>query len=371
MHARSTVPRAAALLAVGLLVAGAVAQVRVQDVARLQGQRTNKLMGFGLVVGLPGTGDGEKYVPTIRALMKLHERHHAPVLNLDEVKGNKSIALVVVEATIPEFGAREGQTIDVTVSTLGTATRLTGGQLLTTPLQYAALDPEDPGTWTIFALAGGRVTTPDASTPTRGLIAAGAVLEEDVVYNFLRQGVITLVLDDTHADFTWANLVARSINHELSGPLAPTLSGDTPDEGGLIPLAHALDAKNVLVHVPPYEQGDLARFISRVQQAPLFDLPEPAALVTIDRATRNVAFTASVRVSPAVLQIPGLGTLRIGAPREGEPETAPPDTTAARTVGFDELFRTLSAIQATPDQIIDAIEHLHRAKALHARIQYR
>ena len=129
--------------------------VRVQDVARLQGQRTNKLMGYGLVVGLNGTGDGEKYASTMRALMSLHRRYAAPVLSEEDLKGNNSVAIVAVEVTIPEYGAREGETLDVVVSVVGRAKSLGGGQLLTTPLQFAMFDPQDPSTQQIFALAGG------------------------------------------------------------------------------------------------------------------------------------------------------------------------------------------------------------------------
>lgn len=356
---------------IGLLLAataGALgADVRVQDIARLQGQRTNRLMGYGLVVGLPGTGDGEKYLPTMRSLARMHERYHAPILDEAEVKGNRSIALVSVEAVIPEHGAREGQALDVIVSAVGTCKSLRGGQLLTTPLQYAMFAEDDPATQRILALAAGALETPDDKSPTRAVIRAGAVLEADFLYTFVQDGCITLVLDDAHAGWTWAHMVARAVNHELS---SPTGRGAPADAGGTVVNATpavATSPRNVVVRIPPYELDSPARFISTVEETPLFDLPAPAAVVTINRTTKNVAFTSGVRVSPTVLQIPGVGTVRIGT------TDTPPDTppTPGNTIGFNELFDTLSAIKVTPDQLIDAIEHLHRSGTLHAQLQYK
>lgn len=349
-------------------VAYAGGEVRVQDIARLQGQRTNKLMGYGLVVGLPGTGDGEKYLPTMRALVRVHERYHAPILADADVKGNRSVALVVVEATIPEHGAREGQALDVTVAAIGAAKSLRGGQLLTAPLQFAMFDEHDPTTQYILALASGAVQIPDEKNPTRGVVRSGAVLEEDFLYTFIKQGCVTLVLDEGHAGWPWAHIVARAINHELAPPVAVKSPDELPADGAAVigDLALATAPNNVVVRIPSYELANPSRFISRVEQAALFELPEPAALVTINRTTRNVSFTSSVKVSPTVLQIPGVGTVRIGKPEEGAEKaglTAP--------IGFNELFDTLAAIKVTPDQLIDAVEHLHESGALHAQLQYK
>ena len=209
-------------------VALAAGEIRVQDITRLQGQRTNKLMGYGLVVGLPGTGDGEKYLPTMRTLAAVHARYHAPILADADVKRNRSVALVSVEAGIPEHGAREGQAIDVVVSAIGVAKSLRGGQLLTTPLQYALFDPNDPSTQAILALAGGAVGVPDDKNPARGVVRDGAVLEADFIYTFITDGRITLVLDEGHAEWSWAHMVARAINHEVSNPMLNLAARDEP-----------------------------------------------------------------------------------------------------------------------------------------------
>lgn len=355
----------------------APAEVRVQDIARLQGQRTNKLMGYGLVVGLNGTGDGEKYAPTMRALMRLHERFHAPVLDGLEIKGNKSVALVAVEAEIPEFGAREGQTVDVQVSAVGAAKSLKGGQLLTTPLQYAMFDNEDPETQYILALAGGRVTLVSDAEQTRGVIRGGATLEEDFVYRFIEDGRVTLVLDDEHAGWTWSQMVARAVNHEVASTMA-LLSGDPNAPPQAVQVAMADGPKSVVVQIPRYEQSNPAGYIARVLQTPLFMLPEQAARVVINRAAKTVSFTGAVRVSPTTVSIAGLGTIALGV-KSADPAQPTTQPAGARQparpekpmlIEFTELMDAMNAVKASPDQIIAAVESLHRSGSLHARLVY-
>src|SRR5262245_36673119 len=191
----------------------AAADVRVQDVARLQGQRTNKLSGWGLVVGLDGTGDGAKSPATLRALMELHKVYHAPVLETKELAANNNVAIVSVEVTIPQFGAREGEALDAVVSCVGPAKSLRGGRLLTTPLQDSMLSVPN-----ILALATGRIDSVDPKNGKVGIIRGGCVLEEDFTYGFVQDNTITLVLNETKAGYGWGQVVARAINFELANP---------------------------------------------------------------------------------------------------------------------------------------------------------
>lgn len=350
------------------VTAGALAEVRVQDVARLQGQRTNKLMGYGLVVGLDGTGDGGKNEHTMRALMAIHRRFHQPVLGADELEAADNVALVTVEATVPEYGAREGQTLDVVVSGFS-AKSLKGGQLLTTPLQYAAFDENDPQTQQILALAGGRVDMLDPSNPTRGVIRSGCTLEADFFYNFVLEGAITLVLDDEHAGFQWAQLVARAVNHEVGNPAEhnPAASGRSGRVVVASDFAEAVGPKNVRVRIPPYELARPAGFISRVLQAHVFMTPQTPARVCINRTTGQVSFTGTVTISPSILQLPGLGTVAVGG---GPPSRAAAGTKNSGGVAFGELLQTLSKLQLAPEQMVAAIEQLHRTGTLHAQLVY-
>lgn len=368
---RRRAPMAWALTIVAwALSAGAAAEVRVQDIARLQGQRTNKLMGYGLVVGLDGTGDGGKSEHTMRALMAIHRRFHQPVLSSEELKNANNVALVVVEATIPEFGAREGQTVDVAVSAFS-AKSLQGGRLLTTPLQFAAFDEDDPATQQILGFAGGWVDIPDANVSTRGIIRSGCTLEADFFYSFILDGCLTLVLDDEHAGFQWAQLVARAINHELSNPAEIRARiRDAAGTGHAVVApepADALGPKNVRVRIPSYELPKPAGFISRVLQTRVFMTPTQPARVCINRTTGHVSFTGTVTVSPTILQLPGLGTLAVGG---GTPEARGGVEQDEVEVAFQELLNTLSKLQLQPEQMVGAIEHLHRTGTLHAQLVY-
>lgn len=350
------------LLCVVLLSTPALA-VRVQDVARLQGQRTNKLAGFGLVVGLPGTGDGGKTsAATVRALMQLHRRFAQPVIDPQELIANNSVALVSVEVTIPEYGAREGQRLDVVVAAIGPAKSIIGGQLLTTPLQESLLGLPD-----ILALAGGKVEQSDSQNSSRGIIRNGATLEEEFLYTFIAGQHITLVLDDQHAGYGWSQMVARAIVQAVKAPNADGVT-EYNDKGEIVvvhEIASAMDARNVRVRIPTYEMADPAAFIRLVLEAELFELPKQEARVVINRTTRNVSFSGGVTIAPTVLQVPGVGSVSIG--RAPAPGAATTEENVAR---IDELLKALAAVQATPEQIVATIEHLAQSGGLHAKVEY-
>jgi flagellar P-ring protein precursor FlgI len=351
--------------------AQALAEVRVQDIARLQGQRTNKLLGYGLVVGLKGTGDGGKEADTMRALMAIHRKFHQPVLSPDELKNANNVALVTVEAVVPEYGAREGQTVDVVVSAFK-AKSLAGGQLLTTPLQFALFDENDPATQQILAVAGGRVDIPDIDVPTRGIIRDGCTLEADFFYNFILNNSITLVLDDEHAGFPWAGLVARAVNHELRNPAALDPREARQGQVVLTPdFAEVVGPKNIRVRIPPYELARPAGFISRVVQTHVFLTPRTPARVCINRTTGHVSFTGTVTIAPTVLQIPGLGTLAVtGSQQNRRAGGQAADAEGAESVEFQELLNTFSKLQLAPEQTVAAIEHLYHTGTLHAQLIY-
>ncbi len=368
------------LLAGLLITRAAEGEVRVQDVARLQGQRTNQLMGYGLVVGLNGTGDGGKSLTTIRALMQMHKRYAQEVISPEWLKSVGSVALVSVEATIPEFGGRDGQTMDVIVATVGEAKSLKGGRLLTTPLQYAMFDPARPETQQIFALASGAIELVDAETPTVGRVRGGAVLEADFYYNFIEGGAVTLVINDNEAGYPMAHAIARAINQELARPTRNS-------EGRIVvqsDIALAYSPKFVRVEIPPYELSRPASFITRVLEAEVFKMPEPPARVTINRRDHQISFTGDVTISPTTIYVPGLGSVSIGQAGSADVGTpAPPDPAGApvaapggqaalpRTVPFAEFLRTLSLVNVPPEQVVKAVEHLHQSGALHGQLLYR
>ncbi len=338
-----------------------LAELRVKDIAHLQGQRVNKLMGYGLVVGLNGTGDGGENAHTMRALMALHNRYQQPVLAVDELAANDSVALVAVEATIPEFGAREGERLDVIVTVIGNAASLRGGQLLITPLQESMLVMPD-----IFALAGGKVELLNPKTPRRGIVRKGATLEKDLIYSFIDGQHITLVLNDHHAGHDWAHAVSRAVEHTLRTPGVDGIS-EFNEEGELeviTDLAQTFGGKNIRVRIPSYELSDPSAFIQRVLDAIVFEPPRQTARVIINRRTREIVISGNATVSPAILNVSGLGTITVGKPAPDGTDEPDPLTR------LQALFDALGALQATDEQKIAAVEQLIAVEALHARVDY-
>jgi flagellar P-ring protein precursor FlgI len=308
--------------------------------------------------------------------MELHKVYHAPVLETKELAANNNVAIVSVEVTIPQFGAREGEALDAVVSCVGTAKSLRGGRLLTTPLQDSMLSVPH-----ILGLATGRIDSIDPKNGKVGIIRGGCVLEEDFTYGFVQDHTITLVLNETKAGYAWGQVVARAINFELVNPAEE--QDDSKGTGGRIVVeeepAVAINAKCVQVRIPKAEQSRPAAFISRVLAARLFTTPESPATVVINRTTNQVSFTENVSISPTVLQLPGLGTISVGgAGAPAGPGGAPSplgsvvglDTAKVAGAAFQDLLNTLAKLQLPPEQVVQAVEHLHRTGTLHAQLVY-
>src|SRR4051812_35777940 len=167
------VRRAPFILIAVLLLGSRAEAVKVADITRINGQRTNLLTGLGLIYGLKGTGDGGDFQPAIKPLASMLGKFADPATVTELTKVN-NVALVSITATIPPTGVRDGDKVDVYVSSLGAATSLRGGRLFVTPLQGPL-----PGSG-IFALAQGPVNLEDPSTPTVGKVLGGCVMEADL-----------------------------------------------------------------------------------------------------------------------------------------------------------------------------------------------
>jgi len=354
--------------AVVALAACSLADVRVQDVAKLQGQRGNKITGWGLVIGLDGTGDGSKSPATVRALAEVHRIYQSPIIDLADLKANNNVAIVMVEVTIPEFGAREGQTLDVQVSAIGPAKSIRGGRLLNTPLQEPTLRNQE-----LMGFAIGKIEATDPKNPKVGVIRGGCTLEMDFFYNFIEGNAITLVLDESKTGYQWAQVVARAIDHELS-----TMAQQRDQQKsstriiGTAVFAEAIDAKNIRVRIPDPELPRPANFISRVLQAVVFETPKQLARVLINRTTNEVSFTGAVTISPTVLTLPGLGTVAVGGGGKGGPSGTAVGITTDKdgAVSLQDLLATLTKLQLPPEQVVSAVEHLYRTGTLNAQLSY-
>jgi flagellar P-ring protein precursor FlgI len=277
----------ATLLAVaGLLATAAEAGgVTIGDITRVEGQRINKLNGLGLVVGLSGTGDGGEYVLAMRPLAALLQRMGDPAVSEKEFKGTKNVAIVTVTATIPASGVRKGDRLDIQVQSIGAAKSLKGGRLVMTPLQ----GPQKNSV--VYALAEGPIRIEQGLTS--GVVDGGAVMEEEVLTDFVENHKFRLVIAEPFAGFATAAEIAQVINERNIYTVGHE-------------IAKALDARTVEVAVPDFQQANPVPFLGDVQKLSLRNPPETAARVEINERTGTIVITGNVEMSPAVISHPML-----------------------------------------------------------------
>lgn len=367
---------ACVLLAGATTAWGQVPAARVGDVTRLQGQGTNVLIGYGLVTGLEGTGDGGKFLPTMRALGATLQRFGASIQSIKDIESSKNTAIVMIEAVIPEHGAREGELLDVRVTALA-AKSLNDGQLLPTPLIY-----HDRAVEGLFGFAQGRIVL-DGSTRTTGVIRNGARIERDLFMNVVVSGAqlralgldnpwiqpdqtyLTLVLDDAHAGWSMAASVAQAVDKELA------ISADVAR------VALAVDSKNVVVLLPEHQRGDRASWIRDVERTPIL-VESNEARVTINRGSGTIVITGDTRLSPVVVSQMGL-TVTVAGPLPDGTIPGPAferqhfvalDSQAQRTANVKDLLEALNRLKVPFKDRVAILEEIHRAGKLHARILY-
>ncbi|MFO7306005.1 MAG: flagellar basal body P-ring protein FlgI [Gammaproteobacteria bacterium] len=362
-------PPALALCATLLLACGAAHAERVKDLATVAGVRPNQLIGYGLVVGLDGTGDQTSQAPfTIQSIRNMLAKFGVTIpANVNPQL--KNVAAVTVRAELPPF-AKPGQTIDVTVDSIGNATSLRGGSLLMTPLR--GIDGE------VYAIAQGSlvvsgfgVSGRDGSriavnVPSSGRIPNGATVERAVPTNFATEPYIVLNLHTP--DFTTAARVTESIN-ALLGP-------DT---------AHALDAVSIRVQAPvdPSQRIAYLSMLESIEVEP----GEAPARVIVNSRTGTVVIGSAVRVMPAAVAHGSLSvtiTERIDVSQpnplsQGETVVAPRsdievEQPEARMFVFDagvnleEIVRAVNQVGAAPGDLVAILEALKEAGALRAEL---
>lgn len=349
---------------------------RVGDVTHLQGQGRNVLLGYGLVTGLNGTGDGSKFLPTMGALAKFMQRFGVNVASLDELAAAKNVAIVSIETIIPEHGSREGELLDVKVNAIA-AKSLEGGHLLSTPLIYHDRQVRD-----LFGFAQGPIIL-SAGRLNSGHIRSGARMERNVLVNVIATGAkiraagfsnpwidpgkeyVTLVLDDAHAGWAMAAAVAQAVDKELS--VSATVER----------VALALDSKNILVLLPRHQRGDPASWIRDVERTPIL-MESNEARVTINRNTGTIVVGGDTRMSPVIISQLGM-TVTVSNPLlEGETPLPPfeqhdfvaLDSQANRLPNVKDLLEALNRLKVPFLDRVSILEEIHRAGKLHARIMY-
>ncbi len=356
------------LLLAFLLLAAAPAQAdRVKDLARFQGVRANALVGYGIVVGLPGTGD-DNLAYTVQSM-----RSATSALGIQLPPGVnpalKNAAAVMITSELPAF-AKPGQRLDVTIAALGRAKSLRGGTLLMAPLKGA--DGET------YALAQGNLTVggfgaegADGSkvvvnTPTSGRIPGGAMVERTVASPF---GVSDgLMLDLMTPSFTTAIALADGINRS---------------EGRSI--ARAIDAVSVQIDAPPGAAAQVA-LAARLESLSI-SVAEPPARVVINARTGTIVIGGNVRILPAAVAHGNLSVsvtedIQVSQPEpfsRGETTVTPRSTVNAEQqparmnlfapgVRLSDLVNAVNALGAAPGDLVAILEALKEAGALRAEL---
>ncbi len=358
-------------VAVGLAAgAGAAHAERLKDLASIQGVRGNQLIGYGLVVGLDGSGDQVRQTPfTQQSLTNMLSQ-----LGITVPAGSnmqlKNVAAVMVTTTLPAF-ARPGQTLDVVVSSMGNAKSLRGGTLLMTPLKGA--DSQ------VYAIAQGNILVGGAGASSGGSsvqinqlnggrISAGAIVERGVPTTFARDGYVHVELNNT--DFGTAQNVATALNRKFG-------------QG----TATALDGRVIQVRTP-MEQGSQARFLSQMEDLQVTRAPTVAKVI-INARTGSVVMNRTVMIEEAAV---AHGNLSVIINRQNE--VVQPDTpfTQGQTVvvpntqievrqdngslqrvstsaNLADVVKGLNALGATPQDLLAILQAMKTAGALRAELE--
>lgn len=350
------------------LVAQGVWGERIKDLATISGVRTNQLIGYGLVVGLTGTGDQTTQTPfTVKSLKSMLSNLGVtvpPEVNLQL----KNVAAVSVQAELPPF-AKPGQTIDVTVSSIGNAKSLRGGSLLLLPLKGAdgavyAMAQGNVVVGGLGAEAGGSKVT--VNIPSAGRIPNGATVERQVTDAFGKDGPIVLNL--RQADFTTAERMVEAINK--------TLGGD---------IAQALDATSIQVNGPAdrHKRVSLIAVLENIELVPA----QTAAKVIVNARTGTVVIGQNVKVGPAAVSHGGLTVTIASNPTVSQPAplsngqtVVVPNASIAVNeekkpmflfdpgIALNDIVRAVNQVGAAPSDLVAILEALKAAGALKAEL---
>jgi len=265
---------------IGLIYSHLASAERIKDLAFVDGVRENQLVGYGLVVGLKGTGDT---TPVLEQSMKSLLSRFGVKLPGNQKTNAKNAATVVVHASLPPF-AKSGQTIDITVSSLGNAKSLQGGSLLITQLRGLDGQTYAIGQGSVFiggfGIGGKDGSKGSVEIPSAGRIPDGAIVEQGVKTNFKQRK--TLVLNLHKPDFTTATAIAKRINKALG-------------QG----TASALDASSIELQTPR-SANDRVEYVSMIENLVLKPGEAPARVVVNSR-TGTVVISRHVRVMPVAV----------------------------------------------------------------------
>ncbi len=357
----------AALLAAALVSGPALARSRIKDIVEFEGVRENMLVGYGLVVGLNGTGDSLRNAPfTKQSLEAMLER--LGVNTRDANLNTKNVAAVMVTAKLPAFVAT-GSPIDASVSALGDAKSLQGGTLLVTPLLGADGQAYAVGQGTVqtgsVSAGGASGSSVSKGVPTAGRIASGAIVEREIGFQLASMSQLRMTL--RNPDFTTARRIADVINAKFPG----CARADNP----------------TIVTIQPAPGTNMVGFISQIEN--LTVQPDDAAKVVIDEVAGVVVMGENVRISTVAIAQGNLTISVQESPAVSQPApfsrgvttTVPQSTvsveeekgkkliTLKEGASLATLVSGLNALGVTPRDMISILQAIKAAGALQADIE--
>ncbi|MFL1706271.1 flagellar basal body P-ring protein FlgI [Campylobacter sp. MOP7] len=327
---------------------------QIKDIANVVGVRENQLIGYGLVVGLNGSGDGSSSEFTIQSLSNMLQSVNVKI-DPNDIK-SKNTAAVMVTAKLPAF-ARQGDKLDVVISSIGDAKSLQGGTLLMTPLKGVDGD--------IYALAQGSLTIGGKSASrnsgnhaTAGTVFGGAFVEREIVYDIYNQEAINLSLKESN--FGIASNIQNAINLHVGGNVAV-----------------AIDPRTVRVSKP--ENASMVEFLAGILE---IDVDYKALdKIIIDERTGTIVSGVNITVDPVVITHKDI-TIKIepNSYEDGERAIDIKDNTAIDPVAnlikvsgerttVASVARALNKLGASPSDIIAIIENLKRVGAIHVDLE--
>ncbi|OCX72164.1 hypothetical protein A6M23_10230 [Acidithiobacillus thiooxidans] len=340
----------------------------VQSLSRISGNRSNRVIGYGLVVGLPGTGDQTTEIPYTTQTITNMLRHMGVNLPAGQFMQPNNVAAVMVTGTIPPEG-QPGQKFNVTVSAMGNASSLRGGILLMTQLHGAngQVYAQAQGPLLVTgASAQGATASVTINNPDVGRVASGGTVELAMPASKMNTNVVTLLLH--HPNFVTAARMVEAINQVFPGSAAAQGSG-------------------VIQVRAPYDTNTRVGFLAALEQIPVHP-PKPEPTVVINAQDGTVVMGADIQVSPCAVATGSLSVSVRNIPQVSQPNMFGRGVTVAvtntkvkikshkahlvmldKTASLEDVVRTLNIVGATPAQLASILEAMKADGALHARLK--
>ncbi|MBY0554607.1 flagellar basal body P-ring protein FlgI [bacterium] len=329
-----------ALLTTISLISSLSFAARLKDIASIRGVRENQLIGYGLVVGLKGTGDSNSQF-TSKSFARLIEKMGVQIEGRD--LQSKNIAAVIVTATLPAF-AKAGNPLDITVNSIGDASSLVGGTLLQTPLRA--------GNDEVFAVAQGALSVigdgKEVHT-TAGRIPNGAMIERDIQADFATRKMYRMTLHNP--DFTTAARTVLTINKELGGQYATAKDGGTIDI--ITPFSYENKGVELMATIEAIEIN-----------------PDQKARVVINEKTGTIVIGEKVKISKVGLSHGSL-TLKVSDDKNKKSKESAEDKVTVLDAGANvgDLVQALNKLGVSPKDLISILQSVKAAGALHGELE--